>query len=399
MNLLIIEPEIKGHFISLYVRRVIKSFKNKDIKILILTSKKILSHESLKILRAEKIDFELHFMDELDYPTNKSFFNLVNFQIKNYHKIKKSFEEVFRKRQVDHVFLTSFEHFDKILSLLGSPFRDIPFSGIMVNPRHHHYYIGFTSDFFKDFVNNFLLKRLITNNKLNKVFTNDELFQEYIVKKYNKFHKKFLYFTEPVKLKKKYSNLQAKKKLNISKNFFIIMVYGALRESKSIIELIELVSKTKNNEIKIVLAGEQNDNIKKQLSNSYVKNLIKRGKIIVYDKFISTKKESVLFSAADALWCVYKDTPLGSSGVFFLANDAKLPIITNKHGLVGYYNKNYSLGPILDVDDNFQKSCEIIENLALKDSIYYAFIKNHIKFGNKISKHQKFSELISKNIK
>ena len=38
MKFLIVEPEIKGHFLSLYVRNVIKSLKNQQIYL--LTSKK-----------------------------------------------------------------------------------------------------------------------------------------------------------------------------------------------------------------------------------------------------------------------------------------------------------------------------------------------------------------------
>ena len=48
MKFLIVEPEIKGHFLSLYVRNVIKSLKNE--KIYLLTSKKIFKSDIIGLL-------------------------------------------------------------------------------------------------------------------------------------------------------------------------------------------------------------------------------------------------------------------------------------------------------------------------------------------------------------
>ena len=144
MNLLILEPEINGHFTSLYVRNVIKTFKKKKFKITILTTKKILKHESLKILKKENVPFSLEFMEELEYPQNKNFYSLIIFQIKNYLKIKKAFNKILSNKKIDHVFITNLEHFDKILGLLGSPFQGISYSGILVNPKHHHTEYGFS---------------------------------------------------------------------------------------------------------------------------------------------------------------------------------------------------------------------------------------------------------------
>ena len=73
MNLLILEPEINGHFTSLYVRNVIKSFKKKNFNIIILTTKDILRHESLNILKSENVPFSLKFIDKLKYPKKKKF--------------------------------------------------------------------------------------------------------------------------------------------------------------------------------------------------------------------------------------------------------------------------------------------------------------------------------------
>ena len=67
----------------------------------------------------------------------------------------------------------------------------------------------------------------------------------------------------------------------------------------------------------------------------------------IINKFISPSEEAALFSNADIVWCVYKNTPNGSSGVFHLSNTYKKPVATNKNGLIGWYNLKNNLGPIL----------------------------------------------------
>ena len=87
MNLLIVEPEVKGHFISLYVRKTIKAYK-KD-KIFLLTSKKIFNSKILKILKKDYPNLKILISDELIYSKNKNLFYLFVFQFLNFIRIKK----------------------------------------------------------------------------------------------------------------------------------------------------------------------------------------------------------------------------------------------------------------------------------------------------------------------
>ena len=71
--------------------------------------------------------------------------------------------------------------------------------------------------------------------------------------------------------------------------------------------------------IKAVIAGLQQKDVKK----FYQKNLINNGvqnNFEIIDKFISPLEEAKLFFNTDIVWCVYKNTPNGSNGVFHLSN-------------------------------------------------------------------------------
>ena len=399
MNILILEPEINGHFTSLYVRNVIKSFKKKKFNITILSTKKILKHETLKILKKENVPFTLEFMEELEYPEHKNLYSLIIFQIKNYLKIKKKFKEILTNKKIDHVFITNLEHFDKILGLFGSPFQDVNYSGILVNPKHHQTEYGFSKKNYRFLFLKYIFKFMVKDKKLKYIMINDYLFYEYVKKKLIKYKEKFLYFDEPAHLSKKINKITAKKNLNITQKSFVILVYGALRESKCILELVEIVKKIeKKKNIKIILAGKQNYEIKKLLNKKSIKEMILSKEIIVYDYFISSDLESELFYAADSVWVVYKNTPMGSSGVFYLSNLANIPIITNSEGLIGWYNKRYILGPIIDLNKYWQPSIQL-ENLLLKKEYYKNFIRNQKNFRLKRLKKNIFHEILSKKLR
>ena len=122
-------------------------------------------------------------------------------------------------------FFTNLDHIDKILCFYNDPFDSLKFSGILVNPRVHQFQNKKIS--IKYLIYKFLLKKLILNQKLEKIFSNDILFYNFSKKK--KLGNKINFFNEPV------NKIKRKSKINnsIVKNSFNILVYGAIRNSKS----------------------------------------------------------------------------------------------------------------------------------------------------------------------
>ena len=61
MNILIVEPEINGHHLVMYVRFLIRGLAKNNINFSILTSKKIKQHPAYQILKKEKKKLNIFF--------------------------------------------------------------------------------------------------------------------------------------------------------------------------------------------------------------------------------------------------------------------------------------------------------------------------------------------------
>ncbi len=378
MNILIIEPEINGHHIVMYVRFLVRGFVKKNINFSILTSKKIKKHKSYNILKKEKKKINFYFLDDLEYPKNKDPFSLLYFQISNYLKIKKGFEFVDRKEKFDYIFLTTIDHIDKVVPFFGSPFGDKKFSSIILNPKNHLNEYNLAHYNFKKFIYDFNIKKILKINSFENLYSNDPLFVKYIKKKYINYSKKIHYFEEPVELTYLKNDRIAKKDLNYSSKDFLVLIYGAIKNSKSITELIQILrNKYLRKNIKVLLCGVQTQEIKDFLKKKYCLNLIKENKLKVLNKFLNLREEGKVFSASDLVWIVYKNGSFGSSGVLFLAKKAKKPILTSKFGIPYWFNKKYKLGPIIDIN-NQEQAIKILNKLSFKNSFYYNFKKNVI---------------------
>ena len=383
MKFLIVEPEIKGHFLSLYVRNIIKSFKNNQIYL--LTSKKIINSNILRLLKKDYPDLKILITDELIYSKNKNPLILFFFQFLNLLNVKKKINLLNNNYNFDHIFFTNLDHFDKILCFYKNPFNYCNFSGILVNPRIHQFYRK-NKYKIKYLIYKFFFLKLNKNEYLKKIFVNDILFYKFLKKIIT--IKKISYFNEPVKLeysKEKIKNIKSNNKI------FKILVYGSIRYSKSLDELIFLAKELKTQiKIKVTIAGIQENDVSKILSQKNLKMNGVQNNFKIINKFISPLNEAKLFFNTDIVWCVYKNTPNGSSGVFHLSNIYKKPVATNKNGLIGWYNIKYNLGPILDFT-NYKEShdsVKIIHKLYKKKKILMYYCKNQLKLKNTIKKQK-----------
>lgn len=389
MKFLIVEPEIKGHFLSLYVRNIIKSFKNNQIYL--LTSKKIINSNILRLLKKDYPDLKILITDELIYSKNKNPLILFFFQFLNLLNVKKKINLLNNNYNFDHIFFTNLDHFDKILCFYKNPFNYCNFSGILVNPRIHQFYRK-NKYKIKYLIYKFFFLKLNKNEYLKKIFVNDILFYKFLKKIIT--IKKISYFNEPVKLeysKEKIKNIKSNNKI------FKILVYGSIRYSKSLDELIFLAKELKTQiKIKVTIAGIQENDVSKILSQKNLKMNGVQNNFKIINKFISPLNEAKLFFNTDIVWCVYKNTPNGSSGVFHLSNIYKKPVATNKNGLIGWYNIKYNLGPILDFT-NYKEShdsVKIIHKLYIKKKILMYYCKNQLKLKNTIKKQKKFHQVV-----
>ncbi len=398
MNILIVEPEINGHHLVMYVRFLIRGLAKNNINFSILTSKKIKRHPAFKILKKEKKNIKYLFLEDLKYPKNKSLISLLLFQFSNYKKIKEGYEKISKKYIFDHIFLTTIDHIDKVIPFLGSPFGDKKFSSIILNPKNHLNEYKLAKYNFKKFFYDFVINNILKQDCLEYLYSNDPLFTEYSKKKFFKYKDKIYHFNEPVEINNLKNKKKVKKNLNFRNKDFIILVYGAIKNSKSIFDLVEVLThKNLNKDIKVLLSGKQTDEVKKFLKSKNCINLINQKRLVIMNKFLSINEEEKVFSISDLIWIVYKNSSLGSSGVLFLAKKARIPIITSKFGIPYWLNKKYKLGPSVELNDK-KNIIKILNKLSDRKNFYQKYKENIHKRSN-INFVRNFYLMILDNLK
>lgn len=384
-NILIIETEYDGHYLTGYIKYILRSFKNKKFKITLLTSIDTLckAKGALQILRKEKVKFNIETIENLKVQNNSSIY-LIAHQIRLYFSVKEKFKALNLYTKFDHIFLTSIQKLDKALVIFGSPFENINFSGIFLDLKFHlyKYKIHHKSRF--NYLSKKFFQKLLEFPTLDNIITNDHLLKEYVKSNnWNNSHKlKFLH--DPKEFNFNFNKSYSRKKLGIPKKSILILVYGALIESKGIAELLSIFKDSKlDKDIRIILAGKQFEKNKSfLLNNKFVNNLKLENKLFIYNDWINEEKEALLYSATDIVWIGYKNYS-SPSGVFYQAMQKCIPPLISNDGLIGNLNKVINVGyPI-----NIYSSSNIIKGIN-----YVLNIKNRKRLKRNILKFSKLSD-------
>ena len=345
MKILLIELETKGHHITSYLKSIINNLQKNNHEIYLLTT----SPENKEIIDF-KNKVKIFYVKKNKKIDSNNYFDLFFFQFKNYFKIKKRFRKLLKSYKFDRVYLNNIDHFDKVLSIFGSPFRKIFFYGLFLNPKISHYKKFNIFNFIKISIYKCLFNRILDIKTLKKVFIVNPLCYKQISKSRLKKIKLLNEIgTFSYKNKIFLTKNNCKKFFNIKKTSFVILVYGAIREEKELIYLINVIKKYYYNcDVKIIIAGQQDDYTKKILREN-VYNDIVRKKFLVINKYINERLEQMLFKSSDLIWPGYSKNFNGSSGVYFLSGMNKVPVITSNHGLIYWYNKRYRIGKSTDL--------------------------------------------------
>lgn len=399
-KLLIIETEYVGHYLTGYIKYILRALNKKKIKIYLLISKETLKKGkgALKILKKEKVKFEIKTVSTLKV-SKKDIISLIFYQLKLYFLIKKNFDYLNKSINFDHVILTSIQRIDKIISIFGSPFGNVKFSGIFLGLKFHLKKYKIKSQTTNHFFSKLLFNKILRIKTLTKIITNDYLLKRYL--KYNRWmnYKKILFLHDPKEFNYNYKKDYALKKLKLNKNKFIILVYGAIIDSKGVEELLQIY-KYKIRDIHCLIVGKQFDGMKNFLNkNKFVEKLKKNKDISIYNGWQSEKNEAIFFSACDAIWIGYKNYPF-PSGVLYQAVFLKKPsIISKEAGFINDLNNRFKIGVSCDINEPLD-ILNVIKKL--KKSKYSKLIKkNASKFlfqCNPSKWTKKFQEFILKTI-
>ena len=397
MYILLVEPEYQGHHVALHLNLLINEFYKRRWQINILTYKKSASSEAYRLIDKKilrKINF--FYIKEISFYNSKNTFYLIYIQVIKYFNIIRSIKKILLKNDIDHIYFVTGDHIDKVLAILGNFSLRVKFSLMLIYSK---VYLNKNINYFSRLilgVKKKLLFKLIDLSYLKNFFVLD-LFLFKFLKKYKKNNfSKVVYTPDPGQLKFFFPQKFAKNYLKIKKNVFIILIYGAIKMSKGIKELISSLQYLNNNKIKLIIAGKQTDDVKFFLKLEANKQLINTGQVIIFDGFKNYKDEAILFSASDIVWVGYDDNFSGSSGVLHQAGLANKPVITNRLGLLGYLNKKYKIGSVVNLSSVIDIKNKILY-LYRNKKIRYILGKNNNALS-KLHSGKNFATAIADNI-
>ena len=352
MKILFVEPEYQGHHVALHLNLLINEFYKRKWQISILTYKKSVSSEAYKLINKKifnKINF--FYIKEISFYNSKNILYLIYIQVIKYYNIIRSIKKILLKNHIDHIYFVTGDHIDKILAILGNFSLRVKFSLMLIYSK---VYLNKNINYLNNIIleaKKKLLFRLIDLVYLKNFFVLDLFLFKFIKKNKKNNFSKVTYTPDPAQLKFFFPQKFSKDYLKIKKNVFVILIYGAIKMSKGIKELISTLLYLNNNKIKLIIAGKQTDDVKFFLNLDVNKELINQGQVIVYDGFKNYKEEAILFSASDIVWVGYDNNFSGSSGVLHQAGMANKPVITNRFGLLGYLNKKYKIGSVVNLSN------------------------------------------------
>ena len=396
MKILIIETEIDGHYISLYLKNIVKEILSRKIESLtIITKKSVIADENYKFFKNKKIN--IFYIRDIKKPKKYNFLSLLIYQIRYYFNIKKCFNAISKNKKLDLVYVNTLDHFDKALSIFGSPFKKVNFYGLFNHIRFHLSYFKLERNFLLSYFYEILFRRILKIKYLKNIFVVDDYIKTYLdiqnvdnnkiikVNEASNIHNTFISKKKEIAFKKKYL---------LTKNDFVILVYGAIRKDKGIKYLINsVISNNFNKKIKIIIAGKCDSKTLNDIKQFQKLSNKSNFEIIIFNYFIDENFQNILFSASNLVWIGYTRY-YGSSGVYYLAGHMKRPVIINNKGTLYNLNKKYKIGVATDVTDS-KKVCDNINFIMISGLKYY---KNNFKQFININKKNIFSKQITDKI-
>jgi glycosyltransferase involved in cell wall biosynthesis len=351
MKLLLVEPAATGHHLALYTRLIARAAVGRGWSVSVLTSASATTHASLALVRGEVPgDFEVFTMADVPNPATSSAAALLRFQFAHYRALRTAFRTQCAVHGFDMVYVVTLDHFDKAMSVLGSPFGSHRFGGMMLNPKFHRQAMAVGPATRSDVLYRWLFLRLLRIPRLSAVTVVDETFDAFVRRSDDvEEYRKVKGVPEVGQLIPGAPRAAARASLGIQPHEFVVVVYGSLTLRKGVRELLQALRERPLANVTVLLAGQQSAEVEDLMREA---GAMPECRIIQRIGFQDSASEALIFAAGDAVWLGYASDFFGSSGVFFLAASAGLPVLASKHGVIGWLTRKHDTGILIDPDDS-----------------------------------------------
>ncbi len=284
MKIVIFEPEGTGHRMVLYVRHIVREVVKRGWQVKLVTTKRAILTPGFQMVADEcHTGIETFIIPHIDFPvSNPNTLNLLKYQFSQFFVFANAYRKFVKSYSADFVYVPSLDYCDKIISLLGSPFGNTFFGGLLLSPKFHYKRIGLqltASKHEKLFEKLFYRLIQIPSMKLLNVI--DNTLPDIAINTQKKEGWKVKYVPDPAFIEGTITRQKARESFRLKDRQFVILMYGALSERKGVVQLIEAVNILKKyKDIVVLLAGKQDFKVKKFLSEIHYDKLKQVGRLI-----------------------------------------------------------------------------------------------------------------------
>ncbi|MBN4073776.1 MAG: hypothetical protein COC05_04070 [Gammaproteobacteria bacterium] len=369
MKVIIFEPEASGHRMILYVRHIVQEALRRGWDLHLVTTERVVDHPAYQVVKKEcKDKLKISFMPRVQFPVeNPTVLNLLNYQYRQYKAFELAYRSIAKENVPDVVYVVHLDYLFNVMSLLGSPFDNTPFAGMLMSVRHHHQRMGVIGSASRqDWLYEKLFYRLLRIPTLGSLCVIDESMYEYALKERFSSYDKLIYVPDVAHLQGTITREEARESLGVRNDQIVLLVYGSISERKGISFLFNiLVADGCPKNVIVLLAGKQDQFTREFLLASVAMNLRTAGRLIEMPGFLDDTREYLSFRAADIVWVGYQGF-YGMSGVLLQAGRMGLPVVACKEGLIGWITRRHEVGESINICDHVQALSTIIR--LAKDS-------------------------------
>lgn len=360
-SLAIVEPHCSGHRMQ-YVRWVVREMIKGGYDLRLVTFPETLDHPLYSVMQDECLGGvqtlllpKSGSLQRKDLRERPGISNLVIREFAYHRLFSNFFRQLPDEERPDFVFVPYLDYLAYAVALLGSPFGDSPWAGIVMRPSFHLEAMGIAGPRSRlHRPKRRLFLRLLRNRTLKRLFSIDEALIRYIGREHPEMAHQLRYLPDPAELNGTGSRESARKVLGIPDDVVVILVYGSLTHRKGIDSLMRAAMEDDfPQEVHILLAGHQDQQVRELLQSSYAGALRRAGRLHEYDRFLSDEEEYSAFRAANIVWMGYRGHYL-MSGVLVQAGIMGLPVVACSEGVIGWLTRERQLG--LDVKVDGQKA-------------------------------------------
>lgn len=354
-RLLVVEPDARGHHFIPYLLFLARAAMSRGMEVSLLTTRSATDHPAFRMLQASLPQpLQIAYMPELPESGRGGVLGLLRWQWDYWTVVAAGFAGLPPQARPDHVFVLSMDSLDRLVALRGSPFGDTPFSGLFVHLKLHWASLGVAPSGRFPGVQERVLSRLLGMDSLHAAGTIDAALPDWWQARHPRHGHKLRYVPDPGQVRVLDSQEQARSRLGIGADDFVVLAYGDMSPRKNLGALLDAAAAPEGGAT-VVVAGTVDEAVRRQaLSSPQARTLQAAGRLHVFDGFADLELEQRLFSAADVLWLGYARSMWGQSAVLAQAASAGRPVLAREGGWIGWMTQRHGLGLCVDPDQPTQ---------------------------------------------